>query len=109
MNSSSGDRAGEAKRTAARVGDHPVVVWGARLGYGASGVLHVLLAYLTAQIALGSGKEASQSGALATLAEKQWGQGLLWVLAAGFALLALWQLTEARRPARDVRQGKGRR
>jgi hypothetical protein len=72
-----------------------VVEWGARLGYGASGVLHLLLAYLTAQIALGGGsQEASQSRALATLAEESWGQVLLWVIAAGFALLALWQLTE---------------
>ncbi|TCC55965.1 DUF1206 domain-containing protein [Kribbella pittospori] len=96
---SSGDRPGggsaSAKRAAARAGDHPVVEWGARLGYAASGVLHLLLAYLTAQIALGGGsQEASQSGALATLAEKPVGQVLLWVIAAGFALLALWQLTE---------------
>ena len=98
MNSIS-DRAGgvsgSAKRAAARAGDNPVVEWGARLGYGASGVLHLLLAYLTAQIALGGGgKQASQSGALATLAEEPLGQVLLWVIAAGFTLLALWELTE---------------
>jgi Domain of Unknown Function (DUF1206) len=98
MNSIS-DRAGgvsgSAKRAADRAGDHPVVEWGARLGYGASGVLHLLLAYLTAQIALGGGgKQASQSGALATLAEEPLGQVLLWVIAAGFTLLALWELTE---------------
>jgi hypothetical protein len=86
---------GTAKTTAAKAGDHPVVEWGARLGYGASGVLHLLLAYLTAQIALGGGgSQASQSGALATLAREPVGQVLLWVLAVGFALLALWQLTE---------------
>jgi Domain of Unknown Function (DUF1206) len=97
MNSIS-DRAGgvsgSAKRAAASTGDHPVVEWGARLGYGASGVLHLLLAYLTAQIALGGGEQASQSGALGTLAEEPVGQVLLWVIAAGFTLLALWQLTE---------------
>ena len=88
--------AAPAKTTAAKAGDHPVVEWGARLGYGASGVLHLLLAYLTVQIALGSGgdEQASQSGALATLAEEPVGQVLLWVIAVGFALLALWQLTE---------------
>jgi uncharacterized protein DUF1206 len=105
---SSGDRLGggsySAKRAATRAGDHPVVEWGARLGYGASGVLHLLLAYLTAKIALGGGsQEASQSGALATLAKEPVGQVLLWVIAAGFALLALWQLTElfARHEASD--------
>lgn len=98
MNSSrnrAGEASGEAKRAAAKAGDNPVVEWGARLGYGASGVLHLLLAYLTVQIALGGGgQEASQSGALATLAEEPVGQGLLWVVAIGFTLLALWQLTE---------------
>lgn len=98
MNSIS-DRAdgvsGSAKRAAARTSNHPLVEWGARLGYGASGVLHLLLAYLTAQIALGgSGKQASQSGALATIAEESGGHALLWVIAVGFTLLALWQLTE---------------
>ncbi len=90
-----GDVSGSAKKAAGRTGDHPVVEWGARLGYGASGVLHLLLAYLTAQIALGDGgTQASQSGALATLAAEPVGQVLLWVIAVGFALLAVWQLTE---------------
>ncbi|HZO64753.1 MAG TPA: DUF1206 domain-containing protein [Kribbellaceae bacterium] len=91
-----GGVSGSAKRAAARAGDNPVVEWGARLGYGASGVLHLLLAYLTAQIALGGGggEQASQSGALGTLAEQPLGQALLWGIAAGFTLLALWQLTE---------------
>ena len=114
MNSSgdrAGDMSGEAKRAAAKAGDHPVVEWGARLGYGASGVLHLLLAYLTAQIALGSGgKEASQSGALATLAEEPSGQVLLWVIAVGFTLLALWQLTElvTRHEASDKAKAGGK-
>ena len=99
MNSIGGrgsDMTGSAKRAASKTGDHPVVEWGARLGYGANGVLHLLLAFLTAQIALGGGgdKQASQSGALATLAGETLGQVLLWVLAAGFTLLAVWQLTE---------------
>ena len=48
-----GDQAGSAgqsaKSTAAKAGDSPVVEWGARLGYGANGVIHLLLAYLTAK------------------------------------------------------------
>ena len=106
-----GDVSGSAKRAAARTGDHPVVEWGARLGYGASGVLHLLLAYLTAQIALGrGGKEASQSGALETLADDPLGQVLLWVIAAGFTLLAFWQLTElvTRHQASDKAKAGGK-
>lgn len=85
-----------AKQAARKASDHPVVQWGARLGYGANAILHLLLAWLTAQVALGGGgdKQASQSGALATLAQESLGQVLLWVLAAGFVLLALWQLSE---------------
>jgi len=89
-----GQAADSAKRAAARAGDHPVVEWGARLGYAASGVLHLLLAWLTIQIAIGGGGQASQSGALATVADESFGRVLLWVLAIGFTLLAVWQVTE---------------
>ena len=111
INDRHGDVSGSAKRAAATAGDHPVVEWGARLGYGASGVLHLLLAYLTVQIALGGGgKEASQSGALETLAEEPLGQVLLWVIAVGFTLLALWQLTElvTRHEASDKAKAGGK-
>jgi Domain of Unknown Function (DUF1206) len=83
-----------AKGAAARAGDSRVVEWGARLGYAASGVLHLVLAWLTVQIAIGAGAQASQSGAVGTVARQPFGQFLLWVLAVGFALLALWQVTE---------------
>ena len=90
-----GSASGSAKRTAARAGDNPVVEWGARLGYGANGIIHLLIAFLTVQIALGGDdKQASPSGALSTLAEESVGQVLLWVIAVGFTLLAVWQLTE---------------
>ena len=89
------DRASTAaKGAASKAGDHPVIEWGARLGYAASGVLHLVLAWLTVQIAIGSGGQASQSGALATVAKQPFGMFLLWVLAVGFVLLALWQVTE---------------
>ena len=46
------DRASTVARGAARkAGDHPVIEWGARLGYAASGVLHLVLAWITAQVA----------------------------------------------------------
>ena len=83
-----------AKGAVADAGDHPVIEWGARLGYAASGVLHLLLAWLTVQVALGTRTQASQSGALATVAHQSFGLLLLWLLAVGFGLLALWQVTE---------------
>lgn len=85
---------GSAKGAATKAGDHPVVEWGARLGYAASGVLHLVLAWLTVQIATGAGAQASQSGALSAIARQPFGQFLLWLLTIGFALLAVWQVTE---------------
>src|SRR6478735_4663003 len=96
ISQSAGDMGGSAKTTAAKAGDNPVVEWGARLGYGANGVIHLLLAFLVVQIARegGGDKQASQSGALSTLAKEPAGQGLLWVIGVGVTLLAPWQLTE---------------
>lgn len=87
---------GHVQQAASRAGDHPLLEKGARLGYGASGVLHLLLAWVTIQLAWTSGGEqADQSGALQQLAGNGVGQALLWVLLVGFMLLALWQATEA--------------
>lgn len=81
---------------ARRAGDHPVLEAGARLGYAASGLLHLVLAWLTLQLVLGhGGGSADQTGALARLAGTPVGGALLWVLLAGFVLLGLWQVTEA--------------
>lgn len=87
---------GDVQHAAARAGDHPLLEEGARLGYAASGVLHLLLAWVTVQLAWTSGGEqADQQGALQQLAGNGFGQALLWVLLVGFVLLALWQATEA--------------
>ena len=68
-----------------------------KAGYLAYGGVHVVLAVLIVQLALGSGgdEQASTSGALARLAEQPFGTVLLWVVALGMALLTLWQLAEA--------------
>lgn len=68
-----------------------------KIGYVAYGVVHVVLAVLVVQLAFGGGggSSTSTSGALATLAQQPFGQILLWIIGAGMALLALWQLAEA--------------
>ncbi|MVA76246.1 DUF1206 domain-containing protein [Auraticoccus sp. F435] len=68
------------------------------LGLGAYGVVHLLVAWLALQLALGGGRsseEASSSGALQQLAEQPFGGVLLVVVAVGLFTLALWQLLEA--------------
>lgn len=90
------DSARDAVTSAA---DHPAVEAGARIGYGANAVMHLVIALIAAQFALGnvSGK-ADQSGALGMLASSSWGALLLWVGVVGWALLGLWQLGEALLP-----------
>lgn len=81
---------------ASAAGDSPVVETGARLGYAASGVLHLLLAWIAFQLAwVNSGAEADQTGALRALASTGLGALPLWVAVAGFGLLGVWQFTEA--------------
>ncbi|MCK0175090.1 MULTISPECIES: DUF1206 domain-containing protein [Mycobacteriaceae] len=67
----------------------------ARVGFAASGVVHLLLAYIVLRIALGGGGNADQSGALATLASQTGGRIMLWIVAIGLFALALWHLAEA--------------
>ncbi|WP_422748348.1 DUF1206 domain-containing protein [Mycobacterium sp. WMMD1722] len=67
----------------------------ARVGYAASGVLHLLLAYIVLRLALGGGGNADQSGALATLGAQTGGKIVLWIAAIGLFALALWHLAEA--------------
>jgi Domain of Unknown Function (DUF1206) len=66
----------------------------ARGGFAASGVLHLLIALIVVRLALGSGGNADQSGAFATLAAQPGGAVMLWVAAAALAVLGVWQLFE---------------
>lgn len=85
-------------RTAAtRANDHPLLEKGARLGYTASALLHLLIAWVILQLAwdLPGNGQADEQGALRTLAGGEIGSVLLWLTVVGFALLAAWQVSEA--------------
>jgi hypothetical protein len=70
--------------------------WLARGGLVARGVNYMLIGLLAVQIAFGSkGKRADSAGALHAVAGQDGGIVVLWLLAAGFAGLALWRLAEA--------------
>lgn len=85
-----------ASAAASQAGDHPLVTWGARLGYAANGIVHLLLGWLALQLAWGGSRgSADQSGAFGWLAGTGLGKAVLVAAAVGFALLAVWQLTEA--------------
>lgn len=85
----------EAAETAREVGRHRWVEWLARAGYAASGLIHVVIGWIAAQVALGGGGDADQSGALGSLRSAPGGAVLLWVCVVGFVALALWQLVDA--------------
>lgn len=90
-----------AKRTIERAADqaedHPALTTLARGGFIVLGILHILIGWIAVRIATGSGgsgDEASNSGALATIAEAPGGQFLLWVAVIALAALGLWQLSQ---------------
>ncbi len=66
----------------------------ARIGLVCYAFVHLVVAWLAAQVALGDNEKADKAGALQIVATGG-GAWLLWLIAAGTGLLALWQLTEA--------------
>ncbi len=94
-----GWRAGrKAKRSADRgadkADDSRALGMLARAGYVVVGVLHLIIGWLAVRIATddSGGEEASNSGALAQIAEAPGGRLLLWLAVAGLAGLAIWRL-----------------
>ena len=69
---------------------------GIRFGMVVYGVVHLLIAWLAIQLALGSHQEnASQKGAMQELAKQPFGPVLLWLVAIGMFILTLWRALEA--------------
>lgn len=84
---------GDAKRAAEKVEDSRPYRISVRAGLIAYGVMHVLIAFLTIRLATGgSDEDASQSGALRTLASNPMGPALLVAVAIGFLALTCWQV-----------------
>lgn len=95
------DTAGDVQDAAEDAGqaiqDNPAYRWLVRLGLVAYGVVHLLVAWLALQLALGGrgSEEASNTGALRQVAEQPLGGVLLGAIALGLFTLTLWQLIEA--------------
>jgi hypothetical protein len=67
----------------------------ARAGIAARGVTYLLIGYLAVRVAFGKGGQADRQGALQTVAKTTGGTVILWLLAIGFAGMALWRFSEA--------------
>lgn len=89
-------RAGQTARSAGRdAASSRWLQWLARGGLAARGALYLLIGVLAVQIAFGSsGKQADTSGALRAVAMHPGGDVVLWLLAVGFAGLAIWRFAE---------------
>jgi hypothetical protein len=102
------DKAEQAAR------ENPAIVAFARVGWVAKGLVYGLTGVLALAIVFGSGssrssggegEEASQSGALARVAESPAGTALLLVLAAGLVVYALWRVVTIVLPADNDAEG----
>ena len=68
----------------------------ARLGYAAKGIVYVIIGFLAARAAFGSGGQVTGgSGALQSLADDTWGQIALVVIAIGLAGYVVWRFVQA--------------
>lgn len=77
-----------------------------RIGLLAYGGVHLVVAGLVAQVALGQRERADKKGALQEIAGTGFGVALLWVVVVGLAALVLWQLAEAVWGHRGLSGGK---
>ncbi|MEW2356153.1 DUF1206 domain-containing protein [Spirillospora sp. NPDC029432] len=87
-----------------RTAGHPWFHRLTRTGLAARGAIYLLIGWLAVRIAFGrGGHEADQRGALETVVGGPGGIVAVWLVAAGFAGLVLWQIAEARygRPVPD--------
>ena len=90
------------------VRDNDALEGGARLGLVVYGVVHLLVAYTALRLALGDQSgNASQQGALTTLAQSGLGTAGLLVVAVGFGALVVWMAVEAVRGRGDDDGVKG--
>lgn len=90
------DAVQKASSRAESAAQHPWFRTAARAGHVASGVLHVVIGAIAWSLAFGSAPEdADQGGAIQLLASHPLGMVLVWICAAGCALLGLWHLSEA--------------
>jgi hypothetical protein len=90
------DVTGRAQRIGRRADNSEWLDGAVRVGMVGYGIVHLTIAWLAIQLALGnSSGNASRQGALTQLAQQPFGKLVVWVIAFGMVLLVLWKLLEA--------------
>ncbi|MEO6943277.1 MAG: DUF1206 domain-containing protein [Lacisediminihabitans sp.] len=84
-----------AKRGAAKAKNSAPLRGAARAGYVVNGIVHGLIGLTAVSVAVGTGGEADQSGALGQLAQAPAGMFLLWVIAIALFALGVWQVLQS--------------
>jgi hypothetical protein len=85
-----------AKSAASTAGNSRVLRILAKVGFAASGLVHLLLGYLAIRVAIGGASESSdQSGAMAEIGKLPGGAIVLWVVVVGLFALGLWLIVQA--------------
>ena len=103
-----GDVSAQAREIGRKADGSDALDHAVRVGIIAYGIVHLIVAWIAIQLALGDRSgNASTDGALHQLAQTPVGGPLLYVVAAGFAALVLWQGGEALVGHRD-QDGKKR-
>ncbi len=98
-----------SRQVARAVHRNPLVTTLGRAGWIAKGVVYAIfgvLAFVIARNGGASADEASPRGAVGKVAESSGGTTVLWVLAIGLALYALWRLISAALPGDDDTEAK---
>ena len=74
---------------------HQSTKWIMRAGYGARGVIYIIVGGLALTAALRGGDAKGTKGALATLQDEPMGLTLLWCIAVGLAAYMIWRIVNA--------------
>lgn len=106
---STGDKDVGVERAEEFAREHPAVVKFARVGWIAKGIVYALTGVLAVLIGIrssggstpkgGGDQEASQTGAIARIAENPVGVIVLWVMAIGLVIYSLWRIVSVVLPA----------
>src|SRR5258706_8808925 len=74
----------------------------ARFGFGARGLVYILVGVLAAEAAAVGGRATDAHGAIQAIGQQHFGTVFLLVLALGLAAYALWRVAQGRpRPGRE--------